>query len=597
MQSLLPRLPVTDTVVSLFSTLDKIKQDQLIADPSNPNPPAPSTPSKANSTARVTRVGSPAFSKPSLKDFKAKLVAAKIPQSSFEDVKVVADKIPNEASAPKLDKSSTVPAPRFDKSSTGPAAKPSLKEIKARLAAQKKAQSSTETSVPDTDKAVIEAPLPESDPFSAAPLPQSSLSEVKSRQQKAQPSTEAPLLDTDNSKTEAPVPKPDASSVAPLPKASLSDAKAQLPVQLKAKQTTAKDSNSTIPTTENVQDEASVSKNSTISAAPVRRKRSRHPRRKSKSPEPIEPIGYDIWMSLAKEDQDKEDAAKALEKRLSVAKEEKAKVAAAKALTAVVASEHEASTLPNSTAFLEWALPRLSKRSLDHYGFRKLQMYLREDSKNPMYEVVVEPLCAWIETQIPSETASASEWQDIQAMALATLRRLIINPLWASEHYGLIMASLIRANCFYLAQGPTVVGIKRNLNFVINHCDLLACLHSVSDLMDAPRRDTVEEVGLLTLGAMLHRIHEDDAQEGIFYKRLTDEQALVHRLGEIGSCGLHSKEISIRKAAIRFAQEFWHTVPQENFLEVIAANNVETRDLLKYYVARHVKFNDHIEYL
>lgn len=498
----------------MFSSLDKIKQDQLLADPSNPNPQILPSPSKVNPTAKLSRSTGPAPAKPSLKDFKAKLVAAKTTPPPTEAADVPADRVQTEAATSKDDPLPAASAP-----------KPSLKEIKAKLAAQKKAQSHTETTPIDVDKAQSEPHGPKTDTIPAAPLPKSSLVEVK----------------------------------------------AQLPVQ-RLKQDSAEGPTTTA---ENAQDSASISKNGTISAAPLRRKKSRHPGRgKSKQRDAEAP---------ANDTKDQQVATEAPQTEISTAQ------------TVAVASENEEVSLPNASLFLDHALARVSQRSLDQHGFRKLQLHLREDSKNPNYEILIEPLCAWIET--PTSTVSSSEWQDVQAQALATLRLLLTNPLWASKHYPRILASLIAANQFYLAQGPMVVGIKKNLTFVVNHCNLLACLHSVSDLMEKPRHETVEEVGLLTLGAMLHRIHEDDAQEGVFYKRLVDEQSLVQRLGQIGSCGLHSSEISVRRAAIKFAQEFWHTIPKEDYFKVIAEDNVETQDLLQYYIARHLKLDDHIEYL
>ena len=520
----------------------------------------------------MSRSTGPAAAKTSLNSFrKSKFV---------EDLNVAGPSTRNEATATKSVTISAAMIPKDDTTSAAPASK-----VNTVSAATIPKADTTSTAQPPKIDTTSAAPAPKVDMASAARAPKPSLKEVKARltaQKKADGQTEKSHFDVEVAPTGSQGPKADTHPTAPLHKSSFVELTAPLPIS-KPKQISTQQVSSTV---DNAQDAESIPKTGAISAAPARRRKARYPRRKSRSPGKEKPEDTQTTTTMTQPEDTTEQ---------EVATDDAAQVDAPVTQTVAVPTNDETATLPNTTLFLDHALTRVSQRSLDQHGFRKLQVHLRDDSQNAKYEVLIEPLCSWIAT--PTSTVSSTEWQDVQAQALATLRLLLINPLWASKHYSIILTSLLAANEFYLAQGPMVVGIKKNLNFIVNHCELLGCLRSVSDLMQMPHYETTEELGLLTLGAMLHKIHEDDSQEPIFYQRLIDEQVLIQRLGTIGSCGLHSKEISVRKAAILFAQEFWHTVPQEDYFKVIAMGNVETQDLLQYYIARHLKLNDHLESL
>ena len=548
----------------MFSTLDKIKQDQLLADPSNPNPGPPAPSSQAPSAVIGSRSTVVVPPKSAVKDLGAQLVTTKAEQLSVEDPNAVTEKSTFEATAPANTSSSTSPPP-----------KPSLKDVKAQM---RKAHNSHENFDVAANKAPSEAHVAKSGTILTGPQKKPTLKEIKAKH--------AALIKAQDSSNDSNIAAPTAQIKA-------------LVVQ-KTTQTSNEDS---VPAKDQAQNEAQLAKAGTLSAAPLRRKKARRARsgqNQRKEPEieaqisttPAETPEVEANPATIAEREDTDPTVAEIDVTI-VPPAPLSGTSVPQTYTEVSESEEKRM---KRAGFLAQALSRLSARTMDLECFRILQQRLYQDPNQPAWTALIEPLCAWLETPtMPTQTAHALDWQDVQFQALSTLRMILTNEPSANEYYPRILLTLTRANSWYTTQGPMVTGIRKGLNFVINHCNVLECLHTLCNLMQVERVESEDEIKLVSLGAMLHRIHSHPDQEAAFHQAMAAEQFIVTRLGNIGSTSLRSEIASIRKAAISFAQEFWHLVPEDDYWTLMETGDAKTRNLLKYYIARHLKIDDHIE--
>ena len=548
----------------MFSSLDKIKQDQLIADPSNPNSIAPSSSAQSISAATGSRNTVSVPLRYAIKDLGAQPVAHQTEQIPLEDPNAAQSKATVEASA--LTTSS---------SSAAPPAKPSLKDVKAQM---RKAHTSRENFSVATDRPQSEAQAAKTGTVSNGPQKKPTLKEIKAKHA-ALSKAHSPSED---------------SNLVP------SSTQSEVPVTQMTTQTSTEDS---VPAQDQAQNEAQIAKSGTLSAAPLRRKKTMTAKMGQTQRKEPEIEAQSSTARLEEIEVGAGNATNAERETTNMTTVEKDATSVAPAPPSGTSSSQTYSEVPESdvkrlkrAGFLAQALNKISTRTMDLECFRILQQRLNQDANQRAWTALIEPLCEWLETPtMPESTPQALDWQDVQLQALATLRLILTNEPWASEYYPRILLTLTRANSWYTAQGPMVTGIRKGLNFVINHCNVLECLHTLCNLMEVERVESEDEIKLLSLGAMLHRIHSHPDQEAQFYQSLGIEQFVLKRLARIGSTSLKSELASIRKAAISFAQEFWHLVPEDDYWTLIDTGEPRTQNLLRYYITRHVKIDDHIE--
>ena len=514
-----------------MSGLDKIKQDQLIADTNNPNPPPATSPSKS---------------------------------------------VPN----PKVALSKSTDA--------APSTKPSLKEIKAKLAAQKKAQAPAEQANPEgpilSKPANIAAtPAPVSSKatnIAATPASVTSKATKATAQPGPVPSKAANLTAAPMRFRKKPAARPASSlaNSADTATATGSNQSNSTNIQTAILPSLSDASKTPLPSQPNV----------TTSQASILPSLAESSRITSPSQPNFVATQASILQSPT------EPLKPSAPSQQNVANGQTAKKTASRP------TPSKTSETLNSTPLIEhniWdsAVNRIRARRLDIHGFRKLQAVLRDESQNNKAEALLEPLCHWLET--PPKASDPFESQDIRAQVLITIRQMLTEKFFTQEHYPRILCALLTAKDHHATKGYLVTGLRKTVSYIIWHCNLLECLGAVCTLMEVGHSLDTDEMGLMTLGAMLHRMHEanpkEKANDSSFEKK---DEVLVQRLGKIGTASLQSEQLPVRKAAIEFAQEFWHCVPEEDYFKLIASGGTNQQNLLTYYLSRHKQLQDHVEF-
>ena len=476
----------------MFASLDKAKQDQLLADPSNPNP-----------TPSVTSISSP--SKPPIKDSVAK------PSAHKAEPKITGE--PEEVS-------------------TSSHVKPTLKEIKAALKKAQNVESKPADEPSRNEMSTAKEPsqngalAAKTGSISAAPLRRKKMAQ-KAASQSQQKVPEIDKLNT-RAQNEA-------------PEIELADVKNAETEATNAKRVTSDASDATI-----------IAPLPVVAPPP------------DVEPQPVIP-GSAEYHEIAK----------------------------------TYAGEVEKRKRWRSRSFFAQAELQLKSRDIGCGDFRVLQARLENDLEMPVWGGLIEPLCEFLEKPKWPRASDPEnlKWEDIQFHALSTLRMLMLNPLWAADHYPRIVMALTNMNSWYKGNAHMVSGIRKGLDFVINHCNVLECLALLCHRHKVAFTETKDELELLALGAMLHHIHTHPEQESQFYHLLGSEAEMVNRLAKIGTTGMQSEVASIRKAAIGYAQEFWHLASRDLdvYVDLLAGGDLKTQRLLRYYLLRHEQIDDHVE--
>ena len=526
---------------SLFNSLDKTKQEQLLADPSNPNPAPSVTVSKAIPAVSVSR-STIAPSKAVSNDLEAQPLAQK---PTLKEIKVALRKAENKEEP---------------KSQTE---KPTLKEIKATLKMAQNTRNITAVLVSDNKAgaAVAQNVTQASDQepkrtISAAPLRRKkTTTAIPSQSQHTVPDEE------------------------PLPMHTLLDNEAQgSGAQAEAPESEAAVPSPTDKETTNIKHVESLLNPIAPPFAPS-------------TPQMTPRIAEE--MTLRASQQMTPRTYRAMTPR-----------AASLQMTPRTyeemtprASEVDRQSQKRQTE-VNMAVKKFETRDYCIHDIRILHDRLNEESYYPDWQALIEPLCTWLESpKMPTESTKVLYWEEQQYYVLSTLRILLGNKIWAECYYPRILTALTTANKWYKKQGHMIIGIRKALNFLINHCNVIECIESLCESMEYKgeykREVDLEEIHLMAMGAMLHRIHTHPEDEAELYRQLGAEGLTMHRIGAFGASALASGVASIRLAAMKFAIEFWHVAPEECYYEIMGGDE-KTESILRYYINRHKKIDDHV---
>ena len=591
-----------------MSTLDKSKQEQLLADESNPNR------TKAESSA-------PTFPAEEKSQFSKSMSAVPSGKSSLKEVKArMAAQKKAEAVASRPNSAQDIARKASEETSTS---KPSLKEVKARLAAEKKAESANEKppSRPESRHKALE------EPSVVQTRPTITASESKPGFQKttASHSEKAGVADYKRTKPRYEFTAPTQS---PPPQTTLDDLVtapilAKPAAQKKSQPVSERPRSADAPTPHlNRQGSATNVKVGNLTSAPMRPRRK--PAVKKAENESSNTAPLDLGDALDLGDQQglklrpeplKEDeipegdliAEKASTKVFGKpTKQEMFNVYEAFELLKHSSDVEKVESPLHCLKLLESAQVRIQARSLDIHGFRKLQNLIRDQGSNSTIwqdgykiEELLMPLLEWLEEPLPSPSEiDMSHALDLRTQILLTVRLILKHHRqFAKFFYTHALSSLLVLREHFSGKEHIVSGIEETMSFIVGNCNAKQCMNTICDMLEHDLGDRAYELALHTLSSLLHRLHRHPSNGGggLGQQLGHGDENLARRLGRTTTALLEDRDLVIRRAAIEVALEIYYCVPEDDFFKLIAQKNENHRNVILYYLSRHKKVHDEEE--
>lgn len=244
----------------------------------------------------------------------------------------------------------------------------------------------------------------------------------------------------------------------------------------------------------------------------------------------------------------------------------------------------------NCRKFLEIALSEIRKQTLDVNGFRKLQLLTgSQPSSSTVWEKgdklteLLEPLLSWLEfpKQTNGRTSSATPVQ-----ILMTLRLIIYNHgIFCSDAYPRILSTILLASQKYPAGASISNGLESIFELISERCELRPALSVLVEVLDSTAdSDPTQQRALSVLGLFLQASIRRSVP--VLEDRPLDDE-LAQRLGRTLSSRCSHENAPIRNGAIQSVVALRRSLDMgSGEFEALVPLHPPQRELMAYYLSR-----------
>lgn len=237
---------------------------------------------------------------------------------------------------------------------------------------------------------------------------------------------------------------------------------------------------------------------------------------------------------------------------------------------------------------LESGIVRIQARSLDVHGFRKLQTLIRtagdsiwEDGYK--FEELLLPLFDYLEAPNDDPHARTGRAHDLKTQVLVTVRLMLQHQhKYFAVHYPQALCAILTAREYHDSTSHIVSGLEETAELIVSRCDPDSCIDSVLDLLEVDSSAATTTMGMYVLAGLLHKGHKGGEMARVRGNRRQEE-----RLGRLAARCLDDTNSDIRRAVIEFVLELHDSVESELFWRLVAGGKADHKSLITYYLARH----------
>ena len=230
---------------------------------------------------------------------------------------------------------------------------------------------------------------------------------------------------------------------------------------------------------------------------------------------------------------------------------------------------------------LQSGITRVTAKSLDVHGFRKLQSIIAFAPKSVWedgYKIqeLIMPLLEYLEDSKFEDIIDAVKDLDVKTQILVTIKLLYCTyKEWLAPFYVQIVCSCVAARKNYHPSTHMVAGLEETTEEILHHCQPLEVINNILDLVEVDRAHLTKNMSCYVLGGQLHKCHRGALQPP------------VERIGQMATKCLQSSNPDVRRAAVEMALELYYNVKEEQFWNLLSEVREDYKGLVSYYLARH----------
>lgn len=248
---------------------------------------------------------------------------------------------------------------------------------------------------------------------------------------------------------------------------------------------------------------------------------------------------------------------------------------------------------------LSSGIDRLSAKTLDPHGFRRLQVLVKASSKDPEMRMagLLIALSQYLEAPNESLKVNTIKVQNLKSQALATIRALVAlhrrDPNVRHE-LGRCLCSILRAKKTTDIISHTSLDLDKTADEVVRHAQdqIGSCMFNVSSLMESD--DDANLAGhrrLITMAlAVLSRLIATANAQGAVL-----EASQLQHAAKLAVTSLDDTDSDVRRADIGLCIELFEVYGEERkdeFWASLKGAREPQLNLIAYYLARRGRAND-----
>lgn len=235
---------------------------------------------------------------------------------------------------------------------------------------------------------------------------------------------------------------------------------------------------------------------------------------------------------------------------------------------------------------LDSGIVRVRARTLDIYGFRKLQGLIRNQDDiwgdGAKFEELLLPLLETLEE--PNDESKPAKALDLKTQVLVTVQLMLKHqPKFFSTFYPRALCAILSARNHFQSTSHIVYDLGETYRLIAQRCEPEDCINAVLDLLETETSEIHESstlfMGMSVLESLLYRYAVPKSHV------LTNEQEV--RMGKLATRCLAANNPDIRRAVLQYVLMLNDCMSNEHHIwKLLGPACEDYRDLITYYIAK-----------